>query len=94
MQRPLYTVEQSNQFKRELKKLRKRGYDMTVINGVVNTLSNGEKLDVKYRDHALIGNFKGYRECHITPDWLLVYKIKANVLTLVLHRTGTHSDLF
>ncbi|MCL2357009.1 MAG: type II toxin-antitoxin system YafQ family toxin [Defluviitaleaceae bacterium] len=94
MQKSLYKVEQSNQFKRELKIIRRRGYDVSALNEVVNELADGKPLSPKYKDHALKGNWKGYRECHITPDWLLIYKIEANVLILTLQRTGTHSDLF
>jgi len=90
----LYTVKRSNEFKRGLKAARIRGYNMTVLDDVVDTLADGKPLDPKHRDHALVGNWKGYRECHITPDWLLIYKIEANILILTLQRTGTHSDLF
>jgi len=72
----------------------KRGYNESLFNKVLTLLAAGKPLAEKYHDHALHGEYTGYRECHITPDWLLVYKIKANVLILVLHRTGTHSDLF
>ncbi|BAL83511.1 putative addiction module toxin [Selenomonas ruminantium subsp. lactilytica TAM6421] len=82
------------QFKKDVKLAKKRHYDMSLLKKVIDTLANGEKLDDKYRDHALVGNYVGYRECHILPDWLLVYKIVDNELTLVLARTGTHSDLF
>ena len=82
------------QFKKDVKLAKKRHYDMSLLKKVIDTLANGEKLDEKYRDHALVGNYVGYRECHILPDWLLVYKIVDNELTLVLARTGTHSDLF
>ena len=61
---------------------------------VIEILANGGKLDAKYRDHDLSGNFKGTRECHIEPDWLLIYEIKEDILVLMLSRTGTHSDLF
>jgi mRNA interferase YafQ len=89
-----YKIEQSSKFKRQLKILRKRAYKMELLEDVVTALSEGKTLEPKYRDHALHGEYVGYRECHITPDWLLIYKIKASVLVLVLHRTGTHSDLF
>ena len=61
---------------------------------VVTLLASGETLPVEFRDHSLSGNYSGYRECHIQPDWLLVYKITENQLLLTLYRTGTHSDLF
>lgn len=94
MQKSLYKVKHSTAFKRELKIARRRGYNMGTLNEVVDALADGKSLDPKHNDHALIGNWKGYRECHITPDWLLIYKIDAGVLILTLQRTGTHSDLF
>lgn len=72
----------------------KRGYDAKLLQEVISILANGEQLPQKYKDHALIGDYQGYRECHITPDWLLIYKIVDELLILVLTRTGTHSDLF
>ena len=89
-----YGIERSTKFRRQFRQLIKRGYDKALFQEVVDMLAEGKPLPAKYRDHALHGNYNGYRECHITPDWLLVYKIKANILILVLHRTGTHSDLF
>lgn len=87
-------VQVYTQFKKDVKLAKKRRYDMSLLKKVIDTLADGEKLDEKYHDHALVGNYAGYRECHILPDWLLVYKIVDNELTLVLARTGTHSDLF
>lgn len=72
----------------------KRGYRMELLESVVDTLASGEALDEKYRDHPLSGNYAGCRECHITPDWLLIYEIDGTKLLLYLTRTGTHSDLF
>jgi len=90
----LYKIKRSTAFKQEVKKVRKRGYDMTLLDYVVDILAMGKQLPPSYKDHALIGNWKGYRECHVAPDWLLIYKIEDNVLILTLQRTGTHSDLF
>ena len=84
----------SNQFKRDLKLARKRGCKIEYLRDVVNALANEQKLDEKYRDHRLAGNYNGFRECHIEPDWLLVYRINQDALELFLFRTGTHSDLF
>ena len=84
----------SNQFKKDLKLARKRGCKIEHLRDVVNTLANGQKLDEKYRDHGLSGDYNGFRECHIEPDWLLIYRTSQNTLTLFLFRTGTHSDLF
>jgi mRNA interferase YafQ len=90
----MYTVKFSSRFKRDLKKIRRRGYDRELLNTVVYTLARGEPLDEQYQDHALSGKFSGCRECHITPDWLLIYQYDHNELYLLLSRTGTHSDLF
>ena len=84
----------SNCFKRDLKLIIKRGYRIELLEGVVNKLAAKEPLEEKYRDHALTGDYSGFRECHITPDWLLVYQIREKELVLFLSRTGTHSDLF
>lgn len=91
---PKYSVVVTSLFKRDLKTAKKRGYDLSLLNEVVNTLAFGLPLDEKYKDHSLIGNYKGCRECHITPDWLLIYEISNDELFLYLTRTGTHIDLF
>ena len=92
--KPKYGIVLTSMFKKDLKSAKKRGYDLTLLNRVVDTLVMGQPLAEKYRDHNLTGNFKGCRECHITPDWLLIYEISNNELILYLTRTGTHSDLF
>ena len=74
--------------------MRKRGLDMSLLDDVVDLLRCGNTLPAKYKDHALTGNYKGFRECHIKPDWLLVYAINEEILILVLSDTGTHADLF
>lgn len=84
----------SNRFKRDLKVISKRGYDLDLLDDVVNKLARMEPLPAKNRDHGLTGDFIGFRECHIQPDWLLVYRIDGEDLILFLSRTGTHSDLF
>ncbi len=89
-----YEIVPSNQFRKDLKLAAKRGCNMDKIKNVITKLANGETLDAKYRDHLLTGNYGGYRECHIEPDWLLVYQIDGGQLILFLVRTGTHSDLF
>lgn len=89
-----YKVVPSNQFRKDLRLAQKRGYDIAKIKEVLVVLANGEPLAAKYRDHALTGNYSGCRECHIQPDWLLVYQIREQELILFLSRTGTHSDLF
>lgn len=84
----------SNQFKKDLKLAKKRGFKIDNLRDVVNTLASEEKLDDKYRDHALTGDYRGFKECHIESDWLLVYRVDQDELELFLFRTGTHSDLF
>ena len=84
----------SNKFKKDLKLAFKRGLNLALLREVVNTLAEQKPLDQKYRDHELSGNYSGFRECHIQPDWLLVYRVENNELELFLFRTGTHSDLF
>lgn len=90
----MYKIRPSAKFQKDLKRIQKRGYDITLLKDVLNLLVNGEILPIKYKDHNLSGNFKGCRECHITPDWLLIYEISDDELILYLTRTGTHSDLF
>ena len=89
-----YEVKPSNQFKKDLKLAVKRGYKIELLTDVIKKLANGDVLDPKYKDHQLSGNFGFYRECHIQPDWLLIYEIDGEQLILLLSRTGTHSDLF
>lgn len=84
----------SNKFKKDWKIIKKRGYNLKKFEVVLEKLLRQEILEEKYKDHELIGNYKGHRECHITPDWLLIYYISDTKLVLTLTRTGTHSDLF
>ena len=81
-------------FKKDYKKVVKRGYDIKLLKNIINKLVNEEELPEKNRDHNLGGEYSGCRECHITPDWLLIYEIDNGELILYLTRTGTHSDLF
>lgn len=90
----IYTVKPSGQFKKDLKNLQKRGYNLSLLTEIIQLLAEGQSLPAKNRDHSLSGNFAGCRECHIAPDWLLIYEISNNDLFLYLTRTGTHSDLF
>jgi mRNA interferase YafQ len=90
----VFRIAQTTQFKKDLKAIRKRGYDMSLIGRVVDMLAAGQELPEKYKDHSLVGNYAGCRECHITSDWLLVYEVANDELILYLTRTGTHSDLF
>ncbi len=88
------SVQFTNQFKKDLKLAKKQGKDLDKLFEVINILANGEKLDTKFKDHDLSGSYKGTRECHIEPDWLLIYEIDNNTLVLMLYRLGTHSELF
>ena len=88
------TVIWTNRFKREYDSCIKRGLDIQKLDDVIKKLSKNEPLPSQYHDHFLQGDYKGFRECHIQPDWLLIYKIDNNKVILVLSRTGSHSDLF
>ena len=90
----MLTINYSARFRKDYKLVKKRGYNTALLEEVLDILCEEQPLPPKYRDHALTGNFTGHRECHITPDWLLIYKIEADELLLSLTRTGTHSDLF
>jgi mRNA interferase YafQ len=89
-----YTVKFTKQFKKDFKRAEKQHRDLNILKNVVNMLANGEKLPREYLDHALTGNYKGKRECHLSPDWLLIYEIDNGELLLWLSRTGTHGELF
>jgi mRNA interferase YafQ len=84
--------KQMNVFKRDVKRLQKRGKDIKLMKALMNDLINEIPIDPKYKDHPLVGNYKGDRECHIEPDWLLIYTIIGRDLIFV--RTGSHSDLY
>ena len=84
----------TNQFKKDYKRAMKRGWDISLLDDCIRTLAAGEELAPKFRDHSLTGNWSGYRECHVLPDWLLVYRLENDELILILTRTGTYSDLF
>lgn len=90
----MYSILASAKFKKDLKLAIKRGYNISLLDEIVGKLVVGEKLPVKNKDHALSGDYIGCRECHIAPDWLLVYELVNDELILYLTRTGTHSDLF
>ncbi len=94
MRQTKYTVKLTSQFKKDYKLAMKRRMKIELLDQVVTALSLGETLSEKYRDHALTGDWVGHRECHIQPDWLLVYRMEDDVLVLTLTRTGSHSDLF
>ena len=89
-----YVIERTTQFKKDFKLAERQGLDVSELKEVVQLLANGETLPAEYRDHELKGKYVGFRECHIEPDWLLIYKISESVLVLSLVRTGSHSRLF
>ena len=89
-----YEIKFTRQFKKDLKQAKKQGKNTDKLFAVIEKLASGEVLDTKYKDHALTGNYKDCRECHIEPDWLLMYEIFENTLVLMLYRAGSHSELF
>jgi mRNA interferase YafQ len=89
-----YRIAYTSRFKKQRRLLQQRGYDTELLNTVISLLAKGDKLPGQYCDHALQGKRKGLRDCHIRSDWILVYQIDDEVLTLLLCETGTHSDLF
>lgn len=90
----MLTLTYTSQFKKDMKRIRKRGYDTNLVNILLEKLRNEEILDETYQDHPLKGKYLGFRECHVKSDWLLIYIIKENELVLTASRTGTHSDVF
>ena len=90
----MYEVVLSNRFRKDLKLAAKRGCVLALLNSIVDRLAQGETLPAKHRDHSLTGDYIGFRECHIQPDWLLIYRTEEEALMLFLMRTGTHADLF
>ena len=90
----MLTIKYQAAFKRDYKRIKKRGYNIRLLEQVIALLAEGQELPASYRDHALTGDYSGCRECHIAPDWLLVYVVLQDELLLYLTRTGTHSDLF
>ncbi len=84
----------TSQFKKDYKQAMKRRLDISLLDDIIRILSRGETLPEQNKDHSLSGNWAGHRECHISPDWLLIYRISNDILVLTLTRTGTHSDLF
>jgi mRNA interferase YafQ len=85
-------IFQTSQFKKDFKRIKKRGKDLNKLKEVVSAIANSEALQERHRDHALSGNWLGSRDCHIEPDWILIYRIDGEFL--FLERTGSHSDLF
>ena len=94
MRKTKYIVKPTTQFKKDFKLAMKRSMKIELLEEVIAMLAMGETLPDKHKDHALTGNWVGHRECHILPDWLLIYRIEDEVLALTLARPGTHSYLF
>lgn len=90
----MYSIRPTTKFQKDLKRIQKRGYNISLLTEVIRLLAAGETLPEKNKDHPLVGDYTGCRECHVAPDWLLIYEISGNDLILYLTRTGTHSDLF
>ncbi len=90
----MLTIKYHTMFKKDFKRIKKRGYDISRLEKIVKLLANEVPLPEQFKDHNLSGNYNGFRECHIAPDWLLIYQVNNNELVLVLSRTGSHSDLF
>jgi mRNA interferase YafQ len=90
----MLTIRFQSKFKKDYKLMKKRGYDENKLWEIVDMIAEGKPLPEKNRDHALVGDYVGCRECHIQPDWLLIYEIRDDELLLILTRTGSHSDLF
>lgn len=90
----MLTIKYHTSFKKDYKKICKRGLNVKKLERVIDMLAHEMQLPEEYHDHKLMGNYSGFRECHIEPDWLLIYAVYENELVLVLSRTGTHSDLF
>ena len=89
-----YTIKYTSQFKKDYKLAKRRGLNLSLLKKIISQLANGVQLDEKYRDHDLSGDWKGHRECHIQPDWLLVWQQNDTELILLFTNTGTHADLF
>ena len=87
-------IKYHSKFKKDIKTIKKRNYDLSKLQKVIEILAEEKTLHAKYKDHSLTGIYQDFRECHILPDWLLIYRIDKDILTLVLSRTGIHSDLF
>ena len=90
----MYKIKFTSSYKKNYKLIQKRGLDIKLLDNVRDLLREGKKLPAKYKDHSLNGKFKNFRECHIQADWLLIYLIEEDIITLTLVGTGTHSDLF
>ena len=87
-------IKTTSKFRKDLKQAKRKGLNIALLQKVIDDLATGKKLDERHHDHALTGKWSSFRECHIQPDWLLIYNISGDTLILTLVRTGSHSDLF
>lgn len=94
MNKKHYDIIWTKQFKKDYKLSMKRNLEIKLLDDIIRKLSSGEQLPEKNKDHALTGTWVGYRECHIQPDWLLIYRLENDLIVLTLARTGSHGDLF
>ncbi|MDR2162233.1 MAG: type II toxin-antitoxin system YafQ family toxin [Desulfovibrio sp.] len=90
----MLTLKTTARFRKDYQRTKKRGLDLSLLETVIETLLAEKSLDPKHRDHALSSDYAGFRECHVLPDWLLIYRVDHDTLVLTASRTGTHSDLF
>jgi mRNA interferase YafQ len=90
----MYNIKYTSQLKKDYKLAIKRGNDISLLQKIVELIASGQPLPDKYKEHALSGNWGGYKECHLAPDWLLIYYIEENISMVTFARTGSHSDLF
>ena len=86
------TIRRTSQFKKDVKRMKKRGKDLSKLKEVLEKITRGQELEARYRDHVLVGQYRGTRECHVEPNWLLIYELGQSEVVLI--RTGTHTDLF
>ena len=90
----IYEIKYTTKFKKDIKLIQRQGKNLDKLFAVIELLADARELDIKYKDHELSGNYAGFRECHIEPDWLLIYQYEDNKLNLLLVATGSHSNLF
>ena len=90
----MLTLKPTNQFRKDYKLAKKRGLDIALLELIIDTLLDDKPLNERHHDHALTGDYIGFRECHVQSDWLLIYRVERDELVLIAARTGTHSDLF
>ena len=90
----MYELEYTGSFKKDYKRIQKRGYDIELLITIFEQLTISANVNTEYKPHKLLGKYAGYWECHIKPDWLLIWEVNEQKQSVILHYTGTHSDLF